>query len=100
MRVNRPQVVARYTKDLVYERLLPGILKELEERNPKDERGRRRGRHHQLLTEDGGHPALGQHLYAVITFMRAETDWDEFKRRLDVALPRHGANLKFSFMAD
>jgi hypothetical protein len=100
MRVNRPQVVAHYTKDLVYERLLPGILKELNERNPKDERGRRRGRHHQLLTEDVGHPALGQHLYAVITFMRAETDWDEFKRRLDVALPKHGANLKFSFMAD
>jgi hypothetical protein len=100
MKVNRPQVVARYTKDLVYERLLPGILKELERRNPKDESGQRRGRHHQLLTDEVGHPALAQHLFAVIAFMRAADDWEEFKKRLDVALPRLGANLQFSFMAD
>ena len=29
MRKNRPQAVASYTKDIVYERLAPGILKEL-----------------------------------------------------------------------
>ena len=100
MKVNRPQVVAHYTNDLVWERLMPGILKELKERNPKDERGRRRGLHHQLLTDDIGHPALAQHLYALITFMRAEHNWDDFKRRLDVALPKQGTNLQFSFMAD
>ena len=42
MKVNRPQVVAHYTKDIVYQRLAPGILMELEERNPKDEKGNRR----------------------------------------------------------
>ena len=100
MKINRPQVVAHYTKDLVYERLLPGILAQLEERNPKDERGHRKGRHHQLLTDDVGHPALAQHLYAVITLMRTEDNWDDFRRCLDVALPRQGDNLKFSFMAE
>jgi len=34
------------------------------------------------------------------TFMRAEDKWDDFKRRLDVAPPKRGANLQFSFMAD
>jgi hypothetical protein len=38
----------------VYERLAPGILKELEPRNPKDEQGNCRGKHHQLLTDDIG----------------------------------------------
>jgi hypothetical protein len=37
---------------------------ELEARNPKDERGHRKNKHHQWLTEDVGHPALAQHLYA------------------------------------
>jgi hypothetical protein len=100
MKVNRPQVVAHYTKDLVYERLAPRILQELEERNPKDDRGQRKSKHHQWLTDDVGHPALAQHLYAVIAFMRAADSWDDFKARLDVALPRQGANLKFPFMAD
>jgi hypothetical protein len=100
MKVNRPQVVAHYTNDLVWERLLPGILEQLQERNPKDGRGQRKHRYHQLLTDDVGHPALAQHLYAVIAFMRAEKNWDEFKKRLDVALPKQGANLQFSFMAE
>src|SRR5262245_17296535 len=64
MEVNRPQCVANYTKDLVYKRLAPGILEELEARNPKNEWGHREARHHQWLTEDVGHPALAQHLYA------------------------------------
>jgi hypothetical protein len=100
MKINRPQVVAHYTKDLVYERLLPGILQELEQRNPKDERGYRKGAHHQLLTSDVGHPALAQHLYAVIALMRSEDNWEAFKRRIDVSLPKQGANLQFSFMAE
>ena len=58
----RPGIVGTYTNDLVYERLAPGILEELEARNPKDDKGHRKGKHHQLLTEDVGHPALAQHL--------------------------------------
>jgi len=100
MKINRPQVVARYTTDLVYARLAPGILKELETRNPKNEKGYRKARHHQWLTENIGHPALAQHIFAVIAFMRAADNWDDFKRRLDVALPRQGDNLKFAFMGE
>jgi hypothetical protein len=58
MSVNRPQIVGKYTNDIVYERLAPGILEELQERNPKDTRGERPVKHHQWLTEDIGHPAL------------------------------------------
>jgi P63C domain len=87
MRVNRPQCVAQFTRDLVYARLAPGILKELEERNPKDERGLRRARHHQWLTEDIGHSALAQHLSNLIVIMRGFDKWEELKKFLSKALP-------------
>jgi hypothetical protein len=93
MKVNRPQVVAGYTKDLVYERLAPGILRELEDRNPKDNRGRRKHKHHQWLTEDIGHPALSQHLYAIIGFMRASNSWKQFYDMVQRAFPKRGETL-------
>ena len=80
MKVNRPQAVAGYTNDFVYDRLAPGIREELERLNPKDERGRRKHRHHQWLTEDVGHPALAQHLYAVIGLMRASNWLAKYRR--------------------
>jgi hypothetical protein len=94
MKVNRPQIVAKYTNDLVYERLAPGILEELQRRNPKDEKGQRQAKHHQWLTEDVGHPALAQHLHAVIGFMRASARWDQFYRLLQRAFPKKGQNLE------
>jgi hypothetical protein len=97
MRMNRPQVVAKYTNDFVYQRLAPGILEELQRRNPKDDKGNRRSRHHQWLTEDVGDPALAQHLYAVIGLMRASSTWEQFKSNLNRAFPRKGRTLELPF---
>ena len=97
MKVNRPQVVAHYTNDFVWERLTPGILDELKQRMPKDEKGRNKGNYPQLLTEDVGHPALAQHLHAVTALMTAARNWDDFKRMLNVAFPKKGTNLEFNF---
>ncbi|WP_295429022.1 P63C domain-containing protein [uncultured Thiodictyon sp.] len=88
--VARPGVVGRYTTDVVYERLAPGIVEELERINPKNDRGNRRTKHHQWLSEDIGHPALAQHIHAVIGFMRASACWDDFIRLLDRAFPKKG----------
>lgn len=102
MKVNRPQVVAHYTKDIVYARLAPGVLKELEERNPPDEKGRRKAKHHQWLTEDIGHPRLAEHLYGVIGLMRAvpDRDWNSFKKMLDRAYPKRGDSLQLPLFTD
>lgn len=89
---NPPQVVARYTTDLVYERLAPGIVKELETKNPLVN-GKRKAKHHQWLTEEVGHPALAQHLHAVIGLMRASSNWEQFKQMMDAAFPRRGDTL-------
>ena len=93
MKVNRPSVVGHYTNDLVYERLAPGILEELQRRNPKDEKGRRPAKNHQWLTEDVGNPALAQHLYATIGFMRASTTWDQFYRMMQRAFPKKNTTM-------
>lgn len=91
--VNPPSVVGHYTKDIIYSRLAPGLIEELEERNPSDEKGNRENRHHQWLTDETGHPALSQHLYAVIAFMRVSSDWDSFYMKVEKAFPRVGDNL-------
>lgn len=83
-----PRVIGKYTNDFVYARLAPGILDELQRRNPADERGHRRSKHHQWLSEDVGHPALAQHLHAVIGLMKASESWDQFTKLINRAFPR------------
>jgi hypothetical protein len=90
MKINRPQVVGMYTNDLIYSRMTPGILEELERLNPINENGLRHHRHHQHLTFDIGHPHLQQHLFAVLGMMRACNSWGAFIRLLDRAFPRIG----------
>lgn len=86
--VKRPSIVGKYTNNLVYERLAPNILAELEKKNPKNEKGYRVARHHQWLSDEIGHPALSQHIYAVITLMRASASWNAFYLSLQKALPK------------
>lgn len=95
MRKNRPQLIGKITNDLAYNRLAPGVLKALRERNPKDARGYRKAKHHQWLTEDIGHPRLAEHLYGLIGLMRAHDDrtWYTFKKSLERAYPTRGSNL-------
>jgi hypothetical protein len=87
MSVKRPSCIGTYTQDIVYNRLAPGILEELEKKNPKNEKGTRKATHHQFLTNDVGHPALSQHLYGVIGLMRTQQTWEQFMRLLNRAYP-------------
>lgn len=90
----RPGIVGHYINDLVYSRLGPGVLEQLQEKNPVMDNGRRRNRHTQWLSEDLGHPALSQHMFALIRFMRAENNWDDFKARFYRVFPKHGDTLQ------
>ena len=100
LRRKRPQVIGRYTNDLVYERLEVGVLDELRKRNPTDEKGHRKTRHHQLLTEDVGHPKLRDHLSGIIALMKSTSDWSKFKRLVDRVYPKKGANLQIPYDDD
>lgn len=83
--IARPQVVGRYTNDIIYERLAPGVLKELRNRNPTLPSGNRKHRHHQYLTPNHGHPALQRHIEGVIALMRVSESWEEFMVLLEKA---------------
>lgn len=95
-----PSVVGKYTNDIVYDRLAPGILEELRKRNPILPTGRRKTKHHQWLTEETGHPALDKHFSGVMALMRANTEWDKFKRGLERAYPKIGSQLALKLFED
>jgi hypothetical protein len=97
MGINRYSIVGRYTIDLVYERLAPELITELEKRNPRDAKGNRKAKHFQWLTDDIGHPALRQHLFALITLMRSSDTWDDFYDRTNRSLPRKGQTYLLPF---
>lgn len=88
--VKRPGVVGKFTNQFVYEQLPSGVLDELKKKNPKDDTGRRRARHHQFLTEEIGHPHLEKQITKTITLMQAAEDWPMFKRLFSRVFPKAG----------
>lgn len=104
MKKNRFSVVAHYTRDLVYERIAPGLLEELEKKSPKDETGNRENKLHQWLTNDIGDPMLSQHLHSLIMFQRLALSngygWIRFIKMVDQVLPKKGANFELNLNLD
>lgn len=101
---NRYSVVGKYTRDLVYERLGPGVLSELETKSPKTDAGVRKNKMHQWLTEDVGHPMLAQHLHSLIMFQRLAiangNGWTKFLNMVNQVLPKRGTTLELPFKTD
>lgn len=101
---NRYSVVAHYTRDLVYERLAPGLLDELERNSPKNEKGHRSNKLHQWLTEDVGNPMLAQHLHSLIMFQRLAIasgyGWHRFVKMVDQVLPKKGSTLELALNSE
>ena len=98
--VKRPAVIGHYTNDIVYARIAPGLLTELERVNPVLPQGWRRNRHHQWFTPDFGHPKLKEHLIGVIAIMRGSTTWGSFKRNLDRAFPKMNTTIPMALDDD
>lgn len=92
--VARPGVVGKFTNTYIYEQLPPGVLKELRNINPKDEQGRRKNRHHQLLTEDVGNRHLERQIAVTTTLMRAADSWPSFKRLFARAFRKEGDQIE------
>lgn len=84
-----PRCLAQMTDDVVYNRLAPGVLKELREKNPVID-GRRKHKLFQWLTGEIGHPRLLAHLEGVKILMRESNSWEEFHTKLDRHYPVFG----------
>lgn len=85
----KPAEVGAITREVVYRRLHPGIVEELERNNPQIVPGRRLYKHHQWLSQEIGHPALREHLAKVVTTMQLSDDWLAFQRNIQRVLPMH-----------
>jgi hypothetical protein len=84
----RNAYIGKLTKALIYDPLPPGVIEELERKNPYDPEKRRRKRlHHQLLTSNIGHPHLEKQIVSVTTLLRISTNKDEFIRHFSKAFP-------------
>ncbi len=85
-----PRYFGHLTNDVVYKRLAPGVLKELQKVTPKHKNGRRKHKYFQHLTTNIGYPKLREHLGSVVTLMKISKNWDDFTMKLDQIHPRIG----------
>ena len=84
----RPIFTAKLTIDLVYARLAPGVLNELQRLTPRNAKGRLKHRLFQRLSEDIGHPKLRERLTALTDIMKGYDDWFSFYKHVQRAYPR------------
>lgn len=81
-------ILGKYTNDLVYDRLAPGVREELHKLTPRNPKGRLKHKLFQHLTEDTGHPKLREHLGAIVMAMKLSKSWEEFMATMDRHLKR------------
>lgn len=97
MAIKRPSFVGHWVNDVVYSRLAPGIAQKLKELNPRDDKGNRKNKHHQHLSEDHGLSELREHLSKVMVLMDAAANSREFERLLNRSLPKYGDTIDLPF---
>ena len=81
-----PRVLGKYTNNIVYARLAPGVLDELRRKTPVVD-GRRKNKFYKWLTGDVGHPKLLAHLEGVKIIQRDSETWDQFMEKLNRHYP-------------
>lgn len=88
--VQRPRYFGLLTNDIVYKRLAPGVLNELQRVTPRNEEGRPTAKYFQSLTTNIGYPKLKEHLGAVVALMKISKSWASFMNHLNEHYPRLG----------
>jgi hypothetical protein len=92
----RPGIVGKWTNDIVYDRLGPGLREQLHDYAGRDERGRLRHHLYKYLTGNHGIPELKSHLDGVLALMRAASNWRQFKEMLQRAYPKPQTTLSMA----
>jgi hypothetical protein len=98
--VKRPSYVGKLTNRLIYEKLPPGVLDKLKQDNPANEKGHRKYRHHQFLTEEIGNAHLEKQLTVVTTLMKISPNWRKFESNFNRAFPAPHEQIGFDFGDD
>lgn len=85
----RNALIAKYTKKLFYDRMMPGLTDALQELNPVTESGYRDHKHHQHL-KDIGRAHLEKQMVCVITALRLAKSPSHLMRIMDMVHPVPG----------
>jgi hypothetical protein len=99
----RPMQMAKLTIDLVYDRIGPGITKELQEKRQEIYAATgRRGKLQQILTPEIGHPALQHHLSGLIFMAKSfrNNDWHGFYEAVERVAKRYNRTMLLPFTDD
>ncbi len=89
-----PRYVGKFINNYIYDGLPEAVLERLRERNPVvNDKGQRRHKHFQFLTEDVGDPAVDRRLASVMTLIDVSQNKDHFKQMYRVAFPKMGEQL-------
>lgn len=83
----RTPYVGNLINKYVYEQLPPGVLEELQRRNPRQPSGHRSYKHHQLLTPDTGNKHLDKQISTVTTLLRISDTRAQFDEYFARAFP-------------
>lgn len=103
---NHPQYIGKLTNRLIYEKLAPGILQELRRINPIDNKGNRKTKHFQRLTENIGYRELLKLLASVTILMEQFSDGDltgaiqKIDARFPSFSPLYQTSMDFPVVAD
>ena len=89
--VKRPQLVAKLTTMITYDRLPPGVKEDIQRKNPKSEKtGRYKHKYFQYLTTDIGSPHLDKLLTLSTALMKIASTWRQFMEMYNRAVPKPG----------
>jgi hypothetical protein len=77
---NRPLYYAKFIRKYIYEPILNGtVLRQLDVKNPRNEKGVRKRRHHQLTSEEIGLPAVRSQVWQVVAALKVSSDKRKFE---------------------
>lgn len=82
----RPPIVGKWTNEIIYARFPQGVLKQIQEKNPINEKGHRKYKNYNLLTEEIGLQSLQEYISNAIFLMKVSSNWRKFKNMLQRAL--------------
>lgn len=73
-----PRYAGKLTRQLIYDHLPPGVLEELEEKNPPNSKWQRKNKHFQHLTEDIGNPHVEKQVAVITALMKGAMNKKSF----------------------
>ncbi len=93
-----PRYAGKLIKQIIYGNLPPGVLEELEKRNPHDAKWQRKSRMGSLLTEKNGHPHVEKLVAVMTTLFEISDNRTEFWRHYNKKFKKADDQLEFELL--